>query len=256
MSETFTGHEFVPSLTEPAAMVVDLTGPAASAHDQADAAAVAALSHMGGAVALWRAWRLPRHERADEENPVPVYLLETAGDPTGTGPLQDALASAGRPEAQVEAFAPGIARPPGPRFALGRSALLWAAEPTRPVTMARVFDSWTQATGGQFDADHPLLAGEEAARVIDYLERGHVLLATTLREPDVFDAEAGAVVPANFRTDGRFIWTDAVGYYLRTYALSPDPELLERIRGLDFTLPEVDAVAEHRALVALTSPAS
>ena len=29
------------------------------------------------------------------------------------------------------------------------------------------------------------------------------------------------MVPLSFRTDGSWIWTDAVSYFLRTYALSP-----------------------------------
>ena len=41
---------------------------------------------------------------------------------------------------------------------------------------------------------------------------------------------------------------------LRTYALSPDPDLLHHIRNSAFTTPNVDAVAVHRALGTLTSP--
>ncbi|SDT10368.1 hypothetical protein [Actinoplanes derwentensis] len=251
--------EFVPSLPDPLTMtpppmLLDLTGTGTL--DPLDAAVVEALDQVAGPVALWRAWRLPQHDRPAGTPPIPVYLLETAGDAAGrpgaAAWIQSSIAAAGRDDAQVEVFGSDAELPPYQRSARGRSALLWAAAPAEPVTVARVFDSYTPETGGQFDPEHPLLAGgDEATRVLDYLNQGHVLLATTMREPDVFDTDAGPVVPSSFRTDGRFVWTDAVGYYLRTYALSPDAELLDHVRERDFAAPEVDAVAEHRALAAL-----
>lgn len=228
---------FAPALGAAAPLVVDLTVPGAPM-DETDTAAVAALAHVAEPVALWRAWRFPGRRR--------VYLLDAAGDGE---PLRAAVE-----DADIEL----VGTPPTPyqRAARARSALLWAARPAEPVTVARVFDSYDPVLGGQFTVDHPVLsAGDELMRVLSYLEAGSVLLATTAREPDVFDQEAGPVVPMTFRTDGRWIWTDAAAYYLRTYALSPDAEMLADMRERGYRPPETDAVALHRALAALTGAA-
>ncbi|WP_406077932.1 hypothetical protein [Micromonospora sp. NBC_00858] len=255
-------YDFAPVLmspsTAPPPLVLDLTAPGSDL-DAADEAAVAALGQLPDAVALWRVWRSPHADRTDA-GPVRVYLLETAADaaqlPGATAWLQQTLVAAGVSDPQVETYGPGVTLPAYQQAARGQAALLWAAEAPRPVPIARVFDSYHPALGGQFAADHPTLsAGDEAARVLAYLDAGEVLLATTAREGDVFDQEAGLVVPMSFRTDGTWIWTDTVAYYLRTYALSPDAELLAHIRALDHRFPAVDAVRAHRAMVALTSPA-
>jgi hypothetical protein len=50
--------------------------------------------------------------------------------------------------------------------------------------------------------------------------------------PDVLDPSAGAVVPANFRTDGEWIWTDTADYYLSRYGLAPDARLTKYIGAM------------------------
>jgi hypothetical protein len=227
-----TGYDFAPALG-PAPLVLDLSAPGAPL-DETDAAAVNALTSITEPVALWRAWRFPGRRR--------VYLLDAAG-------VGEALQAAVR-DADISLLRTPLT--PYQRAARGRSALLWAARPAEPVTVARVFDSYDPMLGGQFTVDHPVLSeGDEPTQVLSYLEGGSVLLATTAREPDVFDEEAGPVVPMTFRTDGRWIWTDAVAYYLRTYALSPDTDMLADMRERGFRTPEVDAVALHRALATL-----
>ncbi len=67
-------------------------------------------------------------------------------------------------------------------------------------------------------------------------------------------SELGEVVPQNFRTGGTWIWTDTVTYYLETYALSPDPELLDHIRNRGYVEAELDDVSRHRAMVELFRP--
>ncbi|GLY00690.1 hypothetical protein [Actinoplanes sp. NBRC 101535] len=213
-----------------------------------DAIAVNALEQIDRPLGLWRSWR----------STVPVYLLHTGAEPAAlpgaTDWLQGELARAGLAEPQVEVWAPGIALPDYQRLALDHATLLWAAEPEHPVTVARVFDGWDPVQGGRFDADHPVLsAGDELARVLRYLEQGRVLVSTPAREPDVFDPDAGGLIPMTFRTDGRWIWTDAVMHYLSMYALSPDPELLDHIRGREHTFTEPSEVATHRALRSLIS---
>ncbi|SDP99237.1 hypothetical protein [Lentzea jiangxiensis] len=47
---------------------------------------------------------------------------------------------------------------------------------------------------------------------------------------DVVEPARTATVPTNFVTDGMWVWTDIVTYYLRNYRLAPEPLLLQHIR--------------------------
>ncbi|HET6481398.1 MAG TPA: hypothetical protein VFG35_15380, partial [Actinoplanes sp.] len=105
--------------------------------------------------------------------------------------------------------------------------------------LARVFDAYDPAAGGEFGPFHPVLSGDdEHQRVLRYLSAGTVLLDTAAREPDVYDSEGGPVVPLGYRTDGRWVWSEATAYYLATYGLSPDPALLDHIRANHYQLPQ------------------
>jgi hypothetical protein len=64
-------------------------------------------------------------------------------------------------------------------------------------------------------------------------------------------------MPSSFRTDGEWIWTDAVEYYLRQYGLAPDARLAARIaaqlaRGV--AQPDTDAETAERAADVLLRP--
>lgn len=249
--------EFAPAIPVPGApalIATDLT-TGGETLAEADAAAAGAAERQEGAVALWRAWRAP-----DELNPEigRVYLLETtaAADrlPRIAAELQTALRAAGIEEPQVEVFRPDTELPWYQRKARGRSALLWAAAPAAPVTIARDFDSVEPQLGPTFATDHERLDDVEAARVLEFLETGEALLATTARENDILDSSLGEVVPQSFRTDGTWIWTDTVTYYLRAYGLAPDQELLAHIRGRDYRVAALDDVRRHRAMVELFRP--
>jgi hypothetical protein len=247
-------HTFAPVLAPARTPPTVLDLSATDTVSRADRAAREALGQVTHPLGLWRSWRSTAGGRD-----VPVYLVHTGADaaslPGAADWVQGELARAGVTDPQVEVWGPGVGLPPYQRLALGRSALLWAAEPARPVTVARVFDSWDPVAGGRFDAGHPLLgAGDEMAQVLDYLRQGRVLTATAVTEPDVFDPGAGGVIPMTFRTDGTWIWTDAVIHYLNAYALSPDEDLLTHIRERDHVFTEPSPVAEHRAMVALAAP--
>jgi hypothetical protein len=77
---------------------------------------------------------------------------------------------------------------------------------------------------------------------------------TTATFTDVVDPARGAVVPMSFRTDGVWIWTDTVTYYLAEHGMAPDAELLRHIEDRGTAPSDVDAVALHRAMAVLTSP--
>ncbi|GID28816.1 hypothetical protein [Paractinoplanes brasiliensis] len=222
-------HTYVPALPDPRTFgsavppLLDLTGfgPA----DNEDRAAVAAVAAEPGAVALWRSWRL-----SPASAPERVYVVETRGAP---------------PAFEAEVYAPGEALPASTRAARNAGALLWTAHPVRPIRVARVFDS-----GGGFAAGHPRLGAGERERVAGYLEAGAAVLGTEGRLPDVVEPGRGEVVPMSYRTDGQWLWTESVGYYLRAYGLAPEPDLLAHVLAAG-ERPVVDAAGEHRALAVL-----
>jgi hypothetical protein len=96
--------------------------------------------------------------------------------------------------------------------------------------VARVFDFADPVAGPGFRPDHPKT--DDPARhaaLLAYLRGGEPVLITEARMDDVLDPAAGPVVPGSFRTDGQWIWTDAVAYYLERHSLTPDAELTAHI---------------------------
>ena len=71
----------------------------------------------------------------------------------------------------------------------------------------------------------------ERDRLLEYLTSCTLVLHTTARTADVLDPAAGQVVPSSFRTDGEWIWTDAVPYYLQQQSLAPHEELAAHIQA-------------------------
>jgi hypothetical protein len=250
--------EFAPAIPvagTPTVVALDLTTDDIPL-DRVDAAAARAAAGTEGAIALWRAWRAPDDIHPEISR---VFLLSTTAPldalPQITAVLHEALRAVDFQEPQVEVFRPDLELAWYQRKARGRSALLWADTPPVPVAIARDFDSVSPVLGPSFEPDHPTLsAGDEPRLVLDFLKAGDVLLATTARERDVFDSSLGDVVSQNFRTDGTWIWTDSVTYYLETYGLSPDPTLLGHIRNRGYVKAELDDVSRHRAMVELFRP--
>ncbi|GAA0587367.1 hypothetical protein GCM10010172_85600 [Paractinoplanes ferrugineus] len=221
----------------------------AAAADAVDDAATAAAAGLRGAVGLWRAWRSdgPR-----------VYVLELDAPVTelaaATAEVMRALTDAGAAVALVETYATGTGTPAYQQRAKLSAALLWARDALVGVELVRVFDSVDAETGPAFDADHEQLHGPERRRLLRYLDSGAGVLETTELMVDVVEPERGAVVPMSYRTDGDYVWTDTVGYYLREYGLAPDPDLVRQARRNAYVVPEVGPIAVHRALAELFRP--
>ncbi|MFE9426015.1 hypothetical protein ACFYNO_23990 [Kitasatospora sp. NPDC006697] len=104
--------------------------------------------------------------------------------------------------------------------------------------LAAVFDRVDPVTGPAFADDRPRLpAGADRTAVLAYLQAGTPVLLTPLLGDDVVAPERRGVVPMAFRTDGEWIWTDTVAYYLEEHGLAPDPELLAHVRTKDGAAP-------------------
>jgi hypothetical protein len=212
---------------------------APDATDQDRAMAEVAQARGAQIAAVWRTWRLPldgdeaaaRRAATDPENPGRAHLvyvaqiLDGAIAPALTGELQAALD--GRGNAGVEVLAMDTVPPPYQAAALEGAALLWVPmDEGPPFRIARVFDFARPDTGPGFDPGHRVVTDSaELDRLLAYLTSGTLVLNTTARAQDVRDPEAGQVVPGSFRTDGEWIWTDTVAYYLEEHGLAPDEEL-------------------------------
>jgi hypothetical protein len=191
---------------------------------------------------LWRAWRFPPDGFEDSpagDRAFRVYLVQVpdgGGAAAIAGELQAAAGGSG--EVGVEVIALDAVLRPYQAEALDSSVLLWAAgdeedageDDGPPFKIARVFDFAKPDTGPGFLPGHRVVTDPaERDRMLAYLASGTPVLYTTARTQDIVDPGAGQVVPTSFRTDGTWIWTDTVSYYLERHGLAPDEELAAHI---------------------------
>ena len=246
------------------APMLDLTTDpeAFAALDEIDRGAAAIAPEEGGVSAVWRAWRAPADGSAWPQ-PRRVFIVATtpglSGDelPGLTARLQEGLIAVGESDPQVEVCPDDEPIPGYQSAAFAHSALLWAREESRSIRIARVFDGVDPITGPMFHPDHPLIEDSvEIDRLAGYLEGALPVLTTSSLMADVLDPERPEVVPLTFRTDGEWIWTDTVSYYLRNHSLAPDEELLAHIRasGSGTLFPTITEVALHRVMSFLQRP--
>lgn len=118
------------------------------------------------------------------------------------------------------------------------------------VTEVSVFapEGGASASGGRPPLNADRLSPDEAARVGDYLEQGAVVMHTTARGVDVLDGDA-PVVPLTIRTDGEYVWTGPVTYYVQKYGVAPDAAFLAHVRARDYEPrhPSEDEIAAAAA---------
>lgn len=216
---------------------------------------VAAVAHEPVVCRVWRAWRRPVGDLPQPS--CPVYVVE-ADDarvlPALTGRLQDALGAIGERVPRVEVVRAGSEVPAYQRMACARGRELWAAA-TPELLVARVFDLGETSAWPSFAADHARIVDPaERSRVLSYLDAAAELVATGGTGVDVVEPRRGAVVPMSLRTDGTWIWSDAVAYYLREHHLAPDPRLLAHLWRAGGRPPALGAASLLRVMDALTDP--
>ncbi|MGW4791870.1 hypothetical protein ACWEPC_05560 [Nonomuraea sp. NPDC004297] len=117
-----------------------------------------------------------------------------------------------------------------------------AVEIVAEISVARVFDGVRDGVP-YFRPDHPRVRDPRTA---GYLKAGAAILSTASLDLDRLDPARGRVVPLSFRTDGTWVWTDSVTYYLEEHGIRPDEELCAHIVAQSYRCPAVDqAVAEQ-----------
>jgi hypothetical protein len=254
------GHGADPGLADRASRIEDLPPPrhrfaiperTEDTVDLVDAAVVEAGERVGGLSAIWRASR-----HTGDGGTRRVYLAEAKPDADMVElveEMQYASTEADGDTARVEVFAEGTAPAPYHDAALASATLVWAMEET-PMRLARAFDGAHPDDGPFFHPDHARLDGPDGERVLSYLRSGELVLNSPGAMDDVLDAERVSAVPVGFRSDGRWIWPDAVGYYLKRYHLAPEPELVAHVLSAPEPSAPLDRLTRHRALETLFAP--
>jgi hypothetical protein len=99
------------------------------------------------------------------------------------------------------------------------------------------------------------LPQEAYPRVLRYLETGAPVYETTAHGTDRFDPTRRLAVPGGYRTDGLWVWPEAVAYYLREHRVPPQADLSRRIAAQGYVCPPVSAATVARARAALVARA-
>ncbi|WP_233526064.1 TNT domain-containing protein [Actinomadura spongiicola] len=116
-----------------------------------------------------------------------------------------------------------------------------AAPPPPPggLRRARIFDH-AGPDGARPAVSRPPVPPDEVERVTEYLRKCPIVMAARSHAPDRLDPSRGAVVPLTFHTDGTWVWSGAVPYYLSEHGVPPEADLVAHIRAGGFQVPTVD----------------
>ncbi|GIJ44106.1 hypothetical protein Val02_09920 [Virgisporangium aliadipatigenens] len=231
--------------------------------DRVDRAAIDAAAVNPFVRAVWRTWRCASGTATwPPPRRVVICEVDSGGNLAQTAAtIGDEMAAAGEPTPQVEVYPSGLygsGLPSYQRLARAHAALLWRREPPRRLRLARSPDPADPPAGMDSVRFEDLMVGE-ITQLIGYLKRAAPVLQTPARGPDLYDPAAPEQVPLNYRTDGFWVWTDAIAYYLEYHRRLPERDLIQHVRRQGFVTPVVDAVTMADAVAtvpvsALTGP--
>jgi hypothetical protein len=110
--------------------------------------------------------------------------------------------------------------------------------------IARLFDGRDAAGEWTFAPDHPRVADtEERASIARFLRGGKLIFHVPGSDLDRIEPVNGRVVPMSTRTDGVWIWGDALRYYVETHGIAPEPDFLAHIVAHEYVAPTPDEAA-------------
>ncbi len=95
--------------------------------------------------------------------------------------------------------------------------------------------------------ERPRLHGFDRAAVAGYLRGAPVALSAMGLGADVLDPSAAEVVPMNIRTDGTWVWSEALAYFAERYGIAPEPAFLAHLKRNEYRCPAVDEQTLMRA---------
>ncbi|MEV4561368.1 hypothetical protein AB0K51_30890 [Kitasatospora sp. NPDC049285] len=129
------------------------------------------------------------------------------------------------------------------------------ATETPQFQLAAVFDLVDPVGGPGFTDDHEVIQDlDRLDLLVERLNAGTAVLMTPTLMDDVIDPSRTAVVPMNFRTDGSWIWTDTITYYLEQYGLAPEAGLLAHLEEGDGTPWTPDQQTMEQAVDFILTP--
>ncbi|MDX3195637.1 glycohydrolase toxin TNT-related protein [Streptomyces sp. MN03-5084-2B] len=137
-----------------------------------------------------------------------------------------------------------------PEWLIRRMSGLGPEQPGPHFRIARIFD--TVGPAGRPVINRPDLEVDEQDRLLEYLEHAPLVVPERGYDIDRLAATPEATVPVAFHSDGQWIWPAAVNFYLHKYGVSPEPDLVEHVRKVGFTLPAVDEPTLQAAAAYLT----
>jgi hypothetical protein len=142
-----------------------------------------------------------------------------------------------------------------PRNAPDVRKLLTALAPPGRLRLARVFDLHAPDGRPAFGKAHQrIVSAEERTALLECLRDGRAFMLLQ-PEPDRVEPDRGGVVPAHFRTDGTWVWSDQIAYYLQHYGYAPDPELRRYFETRPDPRPDVTPPSRGEAVrLVLTEP--
>lgn len=122
---------------------------------------------------------------------------------------------------------------------------------TADVRLARVFAPADSSPSVGDEHQSWIVDAAERDRVAAYLDSGAPILVTTALAVDQLSPDQGNRVGMSYRTDGKWVWSEALSYYVATYGLAPEDGFYQHIRANRYTCPTPDGAAQDRALDAL-----
>lgn len=141
-----------------------------------------------------------------------------------------------------EAAAPDVGTPRADAAAVLAEAPEQADESRADFRIAEVFDATARDGTAVMSPSHERIADiAERERLLAYLRGAPIAIFVPNRDTDRYQPERGRAVPMSFRTDGTWVWSDELAYYLEQYAFAPEPALRRHIADRDYQVPEVPA---------------
>ena len=114
--------------------------------------------------------------------------------------------------------------------------------------IAMIYDAHDESGTATFGAERERLGEQrERERLAEYLRSGRLVLSTTGRDQDRLDPARGRVVPISFRTDGEWVWSEALAYYVAEYGIAPEGALRDHAADREYEMPDVSDDAARAA---------
>jgi hypothetical protein len=116
------------------------------------------------------------------------------------------------------------------------------------IQLAPLYDGYDPATGPYFAPDRSRIDDPaQRRRVAAYLRGGVIVARSFTLDRDVLDPSRGDAVPGSFRTDGSWLWSDGLMYYVEEHGVAPTTDFYAHIAASGYRCPDPDEASVRRA---------